>query len=64
MGPELDLPSRLAVLIRGIADGQCRDLADAQAGVDGQDEGQSVAIRMSCGLDDSEDPPNLVVGED
>jgi hypothetical protein len=61
---KLDLPTRLAVLGRNIADGQCSDFTDSQSGIDGQDECQSIALGMSGGLDDSEDAPNFVVSED
>jgi hypothetical protein len=64
MGPELDLSTRLAILGRNIAEGQCCDLPDSQAGIDGQDEGQSIALGMSGVLDDPKDSPNLVVSED
>jgi hypothetical protein len=64
MSTKLDLSARLATLIRDITNGECSDFSDSQAGIDGQDESQTIAFGMSRGLDDSEDAPNFVVRKD
>jgi hypothetical protein len=64
VGPKFDLASGFAVLGGNVANRQRSDFADTKSGIDRQDEGQSVTVSMSGGLDDTEDSPNLVVGQD
>ena len=64
MGVELNLATCLAALGCDISYRQGGNLSDSQSRIDGQDEGQSISLSMSRGLNDSKHPSDFRLGKD
>jgi hypothetical protein len=64
MGTEFDLRPNFAVLVDHVANGQSRNFTNTHAGVNRENERNSISISMSRCLDNSKNATNIVVRED